>query len=431
VIVSDLQRAGWEDERPVPVPASVQVELRDVGAPPANRAVTAVRREPAAIVATVRNDGPAGAAGAARVMLDGKAVASAPFTVAGGTSVDVPIAYRASESGALAVEIDDPAGFAADDRRYLVLDVRSRTRVLTVSGEPPSSGFYVARALEAAADGAFDVRQQATASLGALAPPELARHAAVVLLSTRSLDRKGRAALTSFVRQGGGLFVAAASDLDPSDLASTMEWPDFSAAEQSAAVTLAATDLRHPIFRPFGPLAANLGQVRFTRAWRVRGGGWDVAARFTDGSPALLERREGKGRVILFASDVDRRWNDFPLHPAFVPFVAEAVLYVTAPVDARRDYLVAQAPPGARPVPGIYTAGGDGRIIAVNVDTRESATAVMSPDEFTRMVQPVTAGAGAVTERRAHDAEARQGLWRYGLLLMLGALVAETFVARR
>ena len=58
------------------------------------------------------------------------------------------------------------------------------------------------------------------------------------------------------------------------------------------------TDLRHPIFRPFGPLSANLGQVRFERTWRIRPEGWDIAARFSDGTPALLERAEGRGRIV-------------------------------------------------------------------------------------------------------------------------------------
>ena len=48
-----------------------------------------------------------------------------------------------------------------------------------------------------------------------------------------------------------------------------------------------------------------------------------MIARFSNGTPALLERPAGQGRVVLFASDIDRRWNDFPLHPAFVPFALE------------------------------------------------------------------------------------------------------------
>jgi hypothetical protein len=195
-------------------------------------------------------------------------------------------------------------------------------------------------------------------------------------------------------------------------------------------VALAPTDIRHPIFRPFGALTANLGQVRFDRAWRVKSAGWDVVARFTDGSPALLERREGKGRVMLFASDFDRRWNDFPLNPAFVPFALEAVRYVSGSQDRGRDYLVGSAPEGAGAKPGVYRAASGGRAIAVNVDARESTTAVVGSDEFQAMVERVPLAAGIATDARAQQVEARQSYWQYGLLLMLGALVAESIVGR-
>jgi hypothetical protein len=205
--------------------------------------------------------------------------------------------------------------------------------------------------------------------------------------------------------------------------------PAMAGTEIASAIAVSATDLRHPIFRPFGSLAANLGQVHFDRAWRLNADGWDVAARFTDGSPALLERREGQGRVVVFASDFDRRWNDFPLHPAFVPFAIESVRYVSGARDRGRDYLVGVSPDGSDARPGVYRAKADGRAIAVNVDTRESATAVVPPDEFVAMVErvsPVSAATGA----RAQQIEARQNYWQYGLLLMLATLIAESFVGR-
>ena len=431
-IVGDMQRTGWEDEEPVAIPASMQVETRPIGAPGPNAAVVGIRREPTEVVATIRNGGAVAAGGNVRVLVDGRPVASGSFNVPASTSVDVPVAYRSPERGALAVEIDDAAGYPADNRRFLVLDPQGRTRVLMVVGDAAQSGFYVTRALQAASDGGFDVRVRAAPALGTLKPAELSQHGALLLLSTRSLDRRARELLAGFVRGGGGLLVAAAADVDASVLASVMEWRDFAAIEQAEApVALAATDLRHPIFRPFGALAANLGQVRFARAWRVRGEGWDVAARFTDGAPALLERREGKGRVVLFASDLDRRWNDFPLHPSFVPFAVEAIRHITAAPDQRRDYLVGNSPAGVRPEPGAYALGEDGRIVTVNVDVRESTTAAMSADEFAAMLRPLDSRQATPVERQAQQTEGRQNLWRYGVLLMLAALVGESVVGRR
>ncbi|MGH9370848.1 MAG: vWA domain-containing protein [Vicinamibacterales bacterium] len=431
-IVSDLQRAGWEGEEPMSVPGGLQVEVVDAGAPPGNAAVVGVRRTPDAVVATIRNEGSQARAGTARVLRDGKSVASAPFSAPAGGTADVSVAYRAPARGDLAVDIDDRDGYPADDTRYLVLDAETRPRTLVVGPDGEQSGFYLTRALQAGnGDEAFDVQSVSGAALGRIAPEELARSGAVLLLSTKSLDRRARDMLASFVRAGGGLLVAAAPDVEPSVLASVMGWGDFSAVEQSEEpMVLAATDLRHPIFRPFGALAANLGQVRFSRVWRVRGAGWEVAARFSNGAPALLERREGDGRVVVFASDLDRRWNDFPLHPAFVPFAVETVRHLTTFSDARREYTVAEAPPGAKNEPGVYTLPADKRRVAVNVDVRESVTARVSPEEFTAMVQPNEEEPAAPVEQRARQAEERQNLWRYGLILMLGALIGETVVGR-
>jgi hypothetical protein len=365
-----------------------------------------VRVEADRLVASVRNAGGRPFTGRARVVVDGRDAASAPVTIPPASIADVSIAYRAALRGSFAVAIDDGTGYAADNVRYAVLDPQPRARVLIVgAGGGAASGFYLTRAIDAeSGDRAFDARVISGAALAAVPAGELSQQSALVLLSTRGLDRGGREKLAGFVRGGGGLLVAAAPDLDPAVLAATLGWSPLAAAEQTKApVELSATDLRHPIFRPFGPLAANLGQVRFDRVWRVRTDGWDVAARFTDGSAALVERREGSGRVVLFASDLDRRWNDFPLHPAFVPFALESIRYVAGEKDRARDYVVGRVPAGARPEPGVYVTERNPRSVA----------------------PPLRAG-----DVQAQQTEARQSLWRYGLMLMLAALVAESFVGR-
>jgi hypothetical protein len=220
--------------------------------------------------------------------------------------------------------------------------------------------------------------------------------------------------------------------MDPAVLSSMFKWTPAIAGpiDVAPSVTLSPTDQRHPIFRPFGPLGANLGQVHFSKAWNVSGDTWDVVARLTDGRPALAERREGGGRVVLFTSDVDRRWNDFPLNPAFVPFVVETVRYASGTRDRGRDYTVGSAPPGADARPGVYRASSDQRAIAVNVDSRESATSVLDAKAFAGMIEPVVTNQNATAAGRAAHVEARQRYWQYGLLLMLLALVAESFVGR-
>jgi hypothetical protein len=436
VIVSDLQRGGWESAPPAAVPSSLQVEVRRVDAPAGNLAVTRLRRDADSIRMEIRNAGAAAVSGTARLAVDNRPAATAPFAVPASSSADVTIPFRAPARGILSAEIDEPAGFPFDNRRFLHLDPTGRPQVTIIADAANQSGFYATRVLQSA-DGepGFEVQTASAAALGTVDPEHLAQQSVLMLLSTRSLDRRGRERLVTFVRQGGGLLIAASADIDPSAVAAAMSWRDFSAVEQAAGgAVLAATDLRHPIFRPFGGLAANLGQVRFARTWKVRPDGWDVAARWTNGSPALLERREGTGRVVLFTSDVDRRWNDFPLNQAFVPFVIEAVRHAAALTELPGEYAIADVPSGGRPEPGVQTLG-DGRQITVNVDPRESAIASLTSAEFkaglAAVSAPAAASPGPPLERQARQAEGTQNLWRYGLLLMLAALVGESMVGRR
>jgi hypothetical protein len=66
----------------------------------------------------------------------------------------------------------------------------------------------------------------------------------------------------------------------------------------------------------------------------------------------------------------------------------------------------------------------------VNVDPRESATAVLDARAFAAMIEPLSTNRSASADARAVHVEARQRYWQYGLLLMLMALVAESFVGR-
>jgi len=363
-------------------------------------------------------------------------VATAAYSAAAGTSVDAPIAYHAPASGSVVVSVDDPSGYPADNSRYVLLDPAPRSTVLVITTTGAGgSGFYLTRALSAAADDAeaaapIDPKLLGGSAFSAMAPEDLSRYRAIVLLSTRGLDRRARDIMNGFVTRGGGLFIAASADVEPAVLSTIFDWPSaLGATAGPEDVALSATDLRHPIFRPFGALAANLGQVRFSRAWRVRADGWDVAARFTDGSPALLERREGQGRIVLFTSDVDRRWNEFPLNPSFVPFAVETVRYVSGAKNLAREFVVAHAPEGAGAKPGVYTVAG--RPVAVNVDPQESGTARVTAGEFTDLVDKVQVAARDGAAIVAEQVEARQNYWRYGLLLMIGVLVAESFVGRQ
>jgi hypothetical protein len=433
VLISDLQRAGFEGREPA-LPEGVALDLRAVQGPETNLSVDEVGVRDGRAYAVVRNEGSAARRTTARLLLDGREVVSSPIDVGAGASIDVPFTIEVPDSATLSVSSDDPRGYPADNARFAAPG-SSRIGVLLVTGGPASgAGFYLSRALNAQGDEdapEFDVHTTTGPALSSMSAADLERDSVVVLLSTQGIDRRARDALGRVLAAGGGVFVAAGPNVDSSVLSAALGWtPPLAARERADPGALAPTDLRHPIFRPFGPASADLGQVSFARAWDIAdASSWRSVAEYTDGPPALLERRADAGRVMLFTSDLDRRWNDIPLHAAFVPFVQEMVRHLAGGAPAQTAFLVADVPADVPAQPGVVSRSGGHRAV-VNVDPRESGVERLDASAFERSLTRTAPPAGAGPVRRAAQVEAQQSYWRYGLVLMLAALVAESFVGR-
>ena len=434
VVVTDLQRAGWEAAGAGVVPPGVAVRTIDVGAAGANLAVTALEIGAAGAAAVVTNTGVQARSSTVTLRVDGTAVESAAVTLApGATTVSFDAAPPAA--GVLDVAVDDPGGLPADDRRYHLLDRPAPLAValVTAGGRTEAGAFYLERALLAAGDDSpFVVRPLAPAGVSA---PALDGVAAVLLLETAGLGRSPRGQLAAYVASGGGLLIAAGPRLDPAlaaELLGTGSAPALAPSGGDGALTWSVTATRHPLFAAFDGLAGALGQVRFRQAVRVAGAGGRVLAAFSDGAPALVERTAGVGRVIVFASDLNNEWNDFPRQPTFVPFVHEVVRYLGRHRRPQRELLVGDAPPGVEPRPGTVVEPASGGPLVLNVDPRESDPSRLTAEEFRSRIRRSAAPGDTAAPAPADAAgrEAEQRYWWYLLLAMAVVLVAESWLGR-
>lgn len=455
ILVTDLQKTAWDASPDADVPPNVTIEVADAGSVSANLAVTNVRLDAGHVLATVRNAGSQATTMSAHLSFDGRPAGDVTVTVNAGALTDVRFTPTPPQSGVASVAVDDEQGYPADNVRYLVLDPPARASVLAVTtlGNAATEAFYLERALMVN-ERAFSFTTIGIGGLAEMAADGLANRDAVLLLGTRGLDRRGRETLERFVTRGGALFVVAGPDLDaeaPSRIFATIALR-ARLRDAGTAVSFAPTDARHPIFRPFGPSSGNLGRVRFDRSVQIdTAPGATILARFSDGTPALVEYKVGSGRLLYFASDLNRQWNDFPLQPSFVPFVQSTMRYLTASVATPGEYLVADAPFGAPREPGVVSLpvdknGRPSRRIAINVDPRESdPTRIGIEPLIAAMTRggtdhaggkrdqgPVAKAAGTPEQAIAgSDSERRQQLWRYGLALMLVSLVLESALARK
>jgi hypothetical protein len=167
-----------------------------------------------------------------------------------------------------------------------------------------------------------------------------------------------------------------------------------------------ASDGRHPIFRPFLHQSGALGDVQVEQHRRlIDQADRTVLARFSGGDAALTEQAAGKGRLIVFTSDLDNEWSRFPLNAAFVPFAVETARYLTKALRA----------PSA----------------AATVDARESNPAATTVEEFTNAIERTTRAGLLEAKNAARDIEDRQRWWQVGIVVMLVALAGESLLGRR
>lgn len=475
IVITDLQQAGWEAGDEGAVPDGIDVEVVEIAPPSGNVAVTAVRRDGQAVIAAVHNFGARPVRVPVRLRVGDRDLVTQPTDIAPQAAAQVRLTAALPARGGAAVTIDDPQGYQGDNARHFVLDPPGAVPVMVITAESPASsnaGLYVERALSVADEGrAFAVQvidggmfsALATGRGGSSRPPATVGRSAggsgplegvgaLIVLGTRNLDRQGREAIAAFLRDGGRVLLTLGPDVDLETLAGTVGTPvevESEIAETKArTVTLVAVDGRHPIFRPFLSPTGALGDVYVEQYRRLHEqSGRAVLARFSgsgvstarvgDSGIALTEQTVGRGRLLLFASDLDNQWNRFPLNPAFVPWAVETARYLTQGREQRQNFTLPDLPAGAQPAPGVYQLGANGgaaeaeRRVAVNVDIRESNPARWSVQEFTAAITRLNQVAAVRAQAAAREQEERQRLWQVGLLVMFLALAGEGLIGRR
>ena len=449
VVVTDLQETGWDVGDHVVVPENVNVQVTDVGAPPPNLAVTSARLAGDHIIATVRNAGPAAVTARLRVNVNDSPQTSTTrpageSAIPIGAGQTASVTFDAPKGRWASVSVDDTTGVAADNARFIVTDTALRPSVLVIStsGDLAHDAFYLEQALVAAGgDGrAYGVEGVGAAELATWDQAKLDTHTALVLLSTRALEHHGRDLLTAYLKKGGGMLVAAGPDVDGEVLQEILAGPRIVIVNPGTAApgarvsrTWSAADVRHPVVRVFASARGSMGLVQFQRVSLLRADQCPVLARFTSSEPALVDCAVDEGHVLVVASDLDNRGNDFPLHATFVPFVHETMRYLAGSQQRAADYMVADVPAGVPPLPGVTTVPGGpaSRLVAVNVDPAEADPGRLSADEFRAAVSTLGTGAQAGVSLQSQEQEERQHIWQYGLALMLVVMVVEGFVAAR
>lgn len=215
---------------------------------------------------------------------------------------------------------------AGDDTYYAVIDHGAAQTVPLLTLDPKALPAKYLAAAFAAAGERYRIEPLA---LGKFDARTLQRHALVLVEDLGAVDATLAQALRAYLQAGGAVFAATG---------------ERSAALQRLPVTeQRVLDIRSA---PDSGEPLSIGSVERAHALLARLEGWRgiqltrllalqterddrVLVALEDGTPLLIERRIGDGKLLLFASSLDNTWNDFPVQPVFVGFMAEAAEYLS------------------------------------------------------------------------------------------------------
>jgi hypothetical protein len=440
--VESVDAAGqvWgKDAKPV----RVQAVIAGYGTPAAQRSVSLVVNGKTAATKTVA------------VPANGRATVDFP-------ALEVPYGFNRCE-----VKIDSADALPADDlHRFAVQRSDPQKALLIHNYGDNRSPLYVGAALSSAAQSAFTLE---SINVNEAADRRPSNYAFIVLSDLNSLPSLLENSLTQYVRSGGSLLIAAGTSAGgrsqiPIFGAHIIETRDYNRVPDRY-MAVGSSDASYPAVAKAGGWPG----VKFFYALDVDpGAGPDAArviVRLGDQTPLLLEKRIGEGRVVLLTSGLDNLTNDFPLNPAFVPFIEQTARYLAGSerqggartVDAYLDLRNAREsgqsvevtdPDGKRPLTlreaasaqsfqltqaGYYQlrlANGRQDEVGVNPDPKESNLDVIPGDVLTLwrgnrgQSSQAASASGPATSNRAPES-----FWWYIMLLVLIAAVAESVVA--
>ncbi len=409
------------------------------------------------------------------LVVNGKTTATKSVAVPanGRTNVEFPALEVPYGFSRCEVKIDSADGLAADDLRRFAVERSDPQKALLVHNYGDNrSPLYIGAALSAAAQSAFTLE---SINVNEAADRKPSNYAFIVLSDLNTLPSLLENSLTQYVRSGGSLLIAAGTSAGarsqiPIFGAHIVQTRDYSRVPDRF-MAVGSSDSSYPGVDKTGGWPG----VKFFYALDVDpGAGQDAArviVRLGDQTPLLLEKRIGEGRVVLLTSGLDNLTNDFPLNPAFVPFIEQTARYLAGserqggarPVDAylelrnAREQAKSQAqgvevtdPEGKRPLTlgeaasaqsfqlteaGYYQlrlADGSQNLVGVNPDPKESNLDVITED-----VLALWQGKGGESSQEASAAASvasrkmPESFWWYVMLLVFAAAIAESALASR
>ena len=330
--------------------------------------------------------------------------AGSPAAVA----VEFSVRFAEGEVGTHVLEASIPTdALPVDDRRALAFDVRPALRVLAVDGDPAPTDpdavpetWWLAPTLGLTESGPVSVKQVPEAEYHRMS--SFADHDLVILANVAhpARDDAARERLDAWLRRGGALFLTVGDHVVPEVWNQELYHPDrrilparlgepvFASAEdlpadRPAGWPLYLAENRHPMMAAItNPAAVGFftppilrGRMSLVDLVAEKDSRVVLTYDASGYPPALVERRVGRGRVLLLTTTVDEDWGRLPGSNLFPVLLHEAAYYLTARGNADRNLLTYQPYVRALPenVAGVEVTLPDGSPGRAEVETPPDA----------------------------------------------------------
>jgi hypothetical protein len=360
----------------------------------------------------------------------------------------------------ISVQLQPADELPQDDARHAVIRAGELSVLLLAADPNGDDAAYFSAAIAAVNRPRLRVLR---ATPQTLAPGAFDTPAALVISDTGLLSAAVATRLRERLAAGAAVLAtlgprAAARGSDP------LTGLAIRVATRPEALRVNGVDDSHPILRD----AQDWRAARFFRHLQLQAAPGDkVLIALEDGSPLLLERRYGAGRLLLLTAPLDRDWNDLAIYPLFVRFITDAARYLSGEAQAPAAVVGTPTPAGltgesggqifdpqGRPVlplavtgaasgaprllpdqAGFYEIRGNEqtRWLAVNVDPRESDLARMIPAAVARWqaLRPSVRGERGTAASETGTPAAPLPLGRWLLFALAALAVAELLVGNQ
>ena len=458
----------------------------------------ALANTPIEFVATIDTDGdPQFKVDYATLAIDGvESPIKLPEIAPGQRGIELRLSHTFEAAGQHTVELRLPDdALPGDNSRSMIINVAESVRVLLVDGEPgiaarDSEVFFLAQLLYS---GSTPIRTTVLPDTEWFEQPSVGNYDLVVLANVERIPPRRVEQLIAMVEAGSGLIVFTGDQVDPTaynnelyadgngllpakiELGESAEveglileqidnspMPILQQLYLDKPGLLAKTSPRK-IARVTLPDTDERNDTRMLARWNAQGQ-----------PPAAIEKRVGKGRVVLWTVTADRDWSDWPTEASYFIGVRELALSIAGVSDATGNLTAGQTlrqrvsssnPPSRAEVvspgseqtiaadidrtvsnspqiiyadthrAGLYTLSWDvpGRDelseerYALSPDTRESDLQQLSEEEMTQMLPGVDLT--LVDASDPGSAGAQREIWRTLAMLLLAFVVIESAFA--